>query len=595
MPRSDIHILAVAPYESMRAAMERAAEAYPEIRLRVRTGDLEEGVEAVRGAGPDNFDCIISRGGTAQLIRRITDVPVVEIPLSVYDVLRAIKLAENYTDLYAIVGFPNITETAHILCDLLQSNVDILTVHSTREAVSTLSRLARGGYRMVVCDMVTHTAARQMGLDAFLITSGEESLRAALEQALTVSAGFRRMREENVFLRGAQGEREKTVVLDEQGGLYFSAPAEPSPEALEMLRQRLPAMRDGGSPRFYHNEQGVLYAVSAQAVSIGQRQYYQFRYMEEKIPLRSGRSGIRSYNKSECEHLLQDGIYGLRGFLGELDAAVDAAAATRQPVMIIGEPGTGKDQLARTLYLRGPLRDKPFVVLDCAAMNDKSWNFLLDHYSSPLNGSGNTISFRHMEAMSDARWRELLSAIWETGLSRRVRLLFAITCPEGRALPPQCHELVSSLGCITFRLPALRERSDEITSLASLYLANLNLEMGRQISGFDDRAMERLRAYPWPQNYAQLDRVLRELVLRTTGQYIQGAAVAEALRRERGLMEDSLPAALPLEGRTLEQITTDVILQTVAAHGGNRTAAARQLGISRSTLWRYLTRAEEME
>ncbi len=595
MPRSDINILAVAPYESMKAAMERVAEAYPEIRLEVYTGDLEEGVEAVRSAGPDNFDCIISRGGTAQLIRRITDVPVVEIPLSVYDVLRAIKLAENYTDLYAIVGFPNITGTAHILCDLLRSNVDILTVHDAREVASTLSRLVQGGYRMVVCDMATHTAARQMGLDAFLITSGEESLREALEQALTVSAGFRRLREENLFLRGALQETEKTVVLDGQGALYFSAPTEPAAEALKVLRQRLPALQEGSAQRFYHNEQGTLYGVSAQAVTIGQRKYYQFRYVEEKIPLRSGRNGIRSYNKSECIHLLQGGIYGLRGLLGEQEAAVDTAAATRQPVMIIGEPGTGKDQLARILYLRGPLRDKPFVVLDCAAMNDKSWNFLLDHYSSPLNGSGNTISFRHMEALSDARWRELLAAIWETGLARRVRLLFAITCPEGRALPPQCHELVSSLGCITFRLPALRDRSDEITSLASLYLASLNLETGKQISGFDDRAMERLRSYRWPQNYAQLDRVLRDLVLHTTGQYIHGAAVADALQRERGLLENTAPAALAVEGRTLEQITTDAILQAIAAHGGNRTAAARQLGISRSTLWRYLARTEDMK
>ncbi len=86
----------------------------------------------VQRMAPNSYDCIISRGGTAALIREVTDVPVVEIQLSVYDVLSAMKLAENYSSRYAIVGFPNITESAHILCDLLGSDLDILTVTAAK-------------------------------------------------------------------------------------------------------------------------------------------------------------------------------------------------------------------------------------------------------------------------------------------------------------------------------------------------------------------------------------------------------------------------------------------------------------------------------
>lgn len=103
------HILGIAPYEGMRDAMERAAEAFPGMHLDVHTGDLEQGVEIVRSMADQGYDAIVSRGGTAALIRQVTDLPVIEIQLSVYDVLRTIKLAENYSSLYAIVGFPNIT------------------------------------------------------------------------------------------------------------------------------------------------------------------------------------------------------------------------------------------------------------------------------------------------------------------------------------------------------------------------------------------------------------------------------------------------------------------------------------------------------
>ena len=116
----------------------------------------------------------------------MTDLPVVDIHISVYDVLRTMKLAENYSSLYAIVGFPSITEPAHTLCSLLDFNLDILTVNNAAEVRHTLERLQQGGYRMVVCDMVTHTIAREMGFDAFLITSGVESLHAAIDQAVNI-------------------------------------------------------------------------------------------------------------------------------------------------------------------------------------------------------------------------------------------------------------------------------------------------------------------------------------------------------------------------------------------------------------------------
>ena len=113
MVETHTRILGIAPYDGMRTAMEQAAQAYPNVELEVYTGDLEEGQAIVQRMAPNSYDCIISRGGTATLIRQVTDLPVVDIHISVYDVLRTMKLAENYTSLYAIVGFPSITEPAH--------------------------------------------------------------------------------------------------------------------------------------------------------------------------------------------------------------------------------------------------------------------------------------------------------------------------------------------------------------------------------------------------------------------------------------------------------------------------------------------------
>ena len=100
------HILGIAPYDGMQTAMERVAEEFPNIQLDAYTGDLEAGAAIVRSAQLENYDVIISRGGTADRIREVTDLPVVSIQLSVYDVLRAIKMAENYSNLYASPSRP---------------------------------------------------------------------------------------------------------------------------------------------------------------------------------------------------------------------------------------------------------------------------------------------------------------------------------------------------------------------------------------------------------------------------------------------------------------------------------------------------------
>ena len=185
-----IRILSIAPYEAMATSLIRAAEAYPGIQLEAYTGDLQAGVEIAQQLDLSQFDVIISRGGTAEMLRDVTDLPVVEIPVSLYDVLRTIKLAENYPDQTAIVGFPGVTENAHTLCNLMRFDIPIETVHHSEEVTQVLQKLRERNIHTVICDMVTHSVARSEGFQAMLITSGESSLHQALQDAESQGATF---------------------------------------------------------------------------------------------------------------------------------------------------------------------------------------------------------------------------------------------------------------------------------------------------------------------------------------------------------------------------------------------------------------------
>lgn len=594
MVKTHTRILGIAPYDGMRTAMEQAAQTYPEVELDVFTGDLEEGKAIVQQMPPNAYDCVISRGGTAALIRQVTDLPVVDIQISVYDVLRTMKLAENYTSLYAIVGFPSITEPAHTLCSLLGFNLDILTVHSASEVTHTLERLKEGGYRMVVCDMVTHTIARQMGFDAFLITSGVESLHSAIEQAVNISSWFGRLRQENLFLRSiTQGQNGRAIVMEASGAIFYSSMTEVPPALLTALQEHLREIPASGNLKFYYTENDQLYSITAQQLLMNNLQRYLFYCIPSRIPIHTNRPGLRSLNRGECEYLFANSFYSLSGAMGTQDAEIQNLSYVRQPVFICGEPGTGKEQIARYLYLHSSLSNHPFVVANCALMTDKCWDFLLNHYNSPLNTTGNTLYFQNFESIPAAWSTELLDAIDETGLARRVRLIFSCSTYENESVPAVLRNFSERLGSLNLELSPLRSRSDEIPSLASLYLSSLNLELGKQISGFEPKAIELLRQYPWPNNYTQFKNLLRSLATLTTGPYIRSSLVVELLTKERALRSShsTAPAADASGGtadRTLDEIIGDAVRQTVAAHSGNRAAAARQLGISRTTLWRYL-------
>lgn len=594
MEQSKIRILGIAPYDGMRTAMERAAEAYPQIQLDAYTGDLEAGVAIVQQTPPNTYHCVISRGGTAALIRKVTDFPVVDINISVYDVLRTMKLAQNYTSLYAIVGFPSITEPAHTLCSLLGYDLDILTVHSADEVTNTLQRLQEGGYRMVVCDMVTHTVARQLGLDAFLITSGMESLHTAFDQALSISEWYSQQRREIMLLRRiTQGQNGRAIMLNSDGTVFYASPNDPPKELLEQLRSHMAEIPTNGTLKFYYTEHDLLYSITAQVFVVDEARRYLFYCIPSRIPLHTNWAGLRSMNRGECEYLFTNSFYSLSGALGALGAEIESLSSVRQPIMISGEPGTGKEQIARHLYLHSSLVNKPLVVVNCALMNEKSWDFLLNHYSSPLNATDNTVYFQNLESIADDRVPELLAAIKETGLARRVRLIFSCACREEGIVPDVLRKFTERLGCLSLSLPPLRSRQDEIPSLASLYLSSLNLELGKQISGLEPRAIEMLRQYSWPTNYTQFKNILRTLASTTSGAYVTAAQVAELLGRERTLRRPAEPTHAEVRSdRTLDEIVTEVVQQAVAAHNGNRAAAARQLGISRTTLWRYLGRME---
>lgn len=588
-----IRVLGIAPYEGMKTLMSSVVADYPQIDLTLFVGDMEQGLEIARSNFHGDYDVVISRGGTAKMLQKNLALPVIEIDISMYDILCALKLADGLTGKTAMVSFANITSSAHLLCDLMKYNMDIYTIDSAEAVEPTLRQLQKNDYQSILCDMISNTTAKRLGLNSFLITSGVDSIRKAFDQALLLCRSQQRLRDENQFFRQLiQGQIGQTMVFDQDGNLFLSTLDDPKPELLELLRRDLPESQLGAERRITRNLGRMLYAIRARRISTGSLTYTAFFFDARKTPLSPNQVGIRFSTRPEAENAFYSSIFSFAGSISDYQQDIEHISQSTAPVMVTGEDGTGKESIVSVLYMRSPLRNAPLVSINCSLLNDKSWAFLLEHHNSPLADQGNTLYFASIDALSEERRQQLLAVLSEMDVCRRNRVIFSCVCQPGEYTSAVGSLFMDKLRCLSLYLPPLRQMAERIPALVNLSLSHLNVDLPRQIVGADPEAITLLQNFQWPHNYTQFRRVIGELAVTATGSLITAENVRQALRKERHVGAFSPcaeNAAAPLNlNRTLDEISQDVARRVVEESGGNQTVAAKRLGISRTTLWRLL-------
>ncbi|PKM54891.1 MAG: propionate catabolism operon regulatory protein PrpR [Firmicutes bacterium HGW-Firmicutes-5] len=590
-----IKALGIAPYEGMKSMMLKLATERDDIDLTVYVGDLNKGAEIAKRNFPNDFDVIISRGGTAEMIGAMTDIPLIEIQLSVYDILRAIKLAENYSDRYAVVGFSAITGSAQLLCDLLQYDLDIFTIHNMDEVQHTLLDLKNRGYRMVLCDMITNTTAKRLGLNAILITSGNESISSAFDQAVKLCKSYANIKDDKHFLEEIiRGQNHTIMVYNSEGNLVYTTFETEDQTLTETIKKEIPETFESGSHKFFKNIQDRLYSITSKVITTTRGPYAVFYFTSDYAPMARSNNGIHFSNKRDVEDHFFNSFCSVTNSMDDIKKILEFMNHGNFPIMVIGDIGSGKEQLVGTLFAQSNLSNNPLITIDCSSINDKRWGFITNHFNSPLNDNGNTLFFKNINSLTQIKQKQLLSIINETKLHKRNQVIFSCISKENEGPEVIVSDLINQLSCMTIYMPSLSERKDDIPTLSSLYLGTLNIHLAKQIIGFEPEALTLLKNYDWPHNYTQFKRILNELAVITSTPYIRTTDVASVLRKEKianihlsGEITKSVPSGIDLS-QSLHEINQEIVQIVLRESDGNQSKAAKRLAISRTTLWRYL-------
>ncbi len=588
-----IRILGIAPYEGMKQLMETVVREFPQIELTPFVGDLAQGLAIARQNFHGNYDAVISRGATARIIREALPLPVVDIEITLYDILFALKLSNALTEKAALVSYADIGDTARKLCELMGYDIDIYPLDSPQNAEAVLLRVQEQGYAVILCDAGANAIAQHLGLGSVLITSGPESIRHSFQRAVAVCVNQERLRSESRFFRELiNHQASETILLEEDGTVYLSTIANIPPELLDVLRMEMPESAAGEERRITKTIGRMIYHIRILPFARDDRRFVGFFFTSRKSPIPLAQSGIRYFTRAEAEQAYLNSVSSFAGVVRDYRQEIGQINASRAPVLIAGEDGTGKDTIAYTIFIQGPWKGNSLVCVDVSQLTDKSWEYLLEHHSSPLAGSDYVMFFYNIDVLSEERRRRFIATIKEMDVCRRNRVFFSCVCKPDESMSPTGALFANELNCLTFCIKPLRRHVKEIPTLVNILLSYLNADSPNQIRGLEEEAMELLRHYQWPYNFTQFRRVMSELAASCSGPTITAEMVRAALNRERHMSSFTQAVenyAVPLDlNRSLYEISRDVVRRVVDESDGNQTAAAKRLGISRTTLWRYL-------
>src|SRR5579864_3668311 len=315
--------------------------------------------------------------------------------------------------------------------------------------------------------------------------------------------------------------------------------------------------------------------------------------------------------REELGHRYQfDNIIGRSPAMQEIFATIERVAPTRSTVLLAGESGVGKDLIARAIHFHSPRRDHPFVKINCTALPENLMESELFGYEKgAFTGAMGTKPGKFEQADTGTVF---LDEIGDVPPSIQVKLLrvlqereferlgsnktrhidvrvIAATNQDLRAALEQGtfrEDLYYRLNVVPINIVPLRERKQDIPSLAEHFLRKYAAETGNRVDSMTPAAIAKLSEYHWPGNVRELENAIERSLVMCNGPQLDAADIKldNAPRSRTAGTEFSLPP-----GMTLDQFEQEVIREALKRAEGNKSQAARLLGLTRNALRYRLT------
>lgn len=613
-------ILFFIPYETMiEQAREVLSPEFPDIEIVLASP--RDAVTVISEQIKHGVNIVAARAVTANAIRQAKlNVTVVNIPITAFDIIRAINEAKGKGKKIAVVA-----HSAMVLgIDLLAKELDVDIRHYAMSPgddyeKSTLEAIANGA-QVIIGGALTVTAATRHGIPCALIRFGSESLLQAAREAVQIQAALEVDSAKRGFLSTILDHtRDGIITID--GNAVITAI---NPAALRMthtakktvidlplatILPQIPLDTAENPPSLISVNNNKLICNSV-PIMVNNKSFGSVITLQESSKIQQMEAMIRKEIHA-AGHYAKYHFADIIGRGPQITMTKETAAdyaKTNSNVLILGESGTGKELFAQSIH-NASLREKePFVAINCAALPAQILESeLFGYVGGAFTGAnkegkpglfeiahGGTIFLDEVTEMDYVNQGRLLRVLQEKTVVRLgsykvipvdVRVI-AATNKDLELLVQQNTfriDLFYRLNVLRLDIPPLRERKADIALYAENFLREFAADSGKTFILSND-GIQYLQEYPWPGNIRELKNLMERLAVICKTELITGTLLSR-------LLKPTAPAKKP-EQSLKEKRLTEEIKKALAAAGGNYTLAAEKLGINRSTLWRRMRRLQ---
>lgn len=640
----------IAPYRELADIFSEVCNEFNK-RIIVKIGDLEEGVKQSKELEKQGIDVIISRGGTAIAIEKeLPDIPIVRVPISGFDIIKAIYSIKKIAKKMAIIGFHPFTYGIEGLGRVLGIEIKGLTLeedwyNDSLYIKQKIEEVKKDNFNWVIGDNISVEVAKTLGMNGILIESGKEALIQSVFEAERVARVKRLELEKTKRFKSIIDFAYEGIVTVDQNGIIDNF----NPKAEKIFNKSSYQVIGESIYKIFPEDESAEVLESDQKIEGKVFNFGEIRIVANIIPIKINTETVRRvitfqdtsviqkaeqrirrrlYHKGNIAENQFEDIIGKSLIIRTLKEEAKRFSEVDSPILIYGDTGTGKELFAQSIHNYGKRKKQPFVAFNCAALPDnilesELFGYVEGAFTGARKGGkmglfelahGGTIFLDEIGEISQNTQVRLLRVLEEQkirrlGDDRVIPIDVRIITSTNKNLTKLIKEgkyredLYYRINVLNIVLPNLNERSSDIPLLVHFFIKKYKYKFGKEIKGVSAESVKILQDYDWPGNIRQLENTIERLVISVDNDdYIQPNLVQKILNSESldsKKISDKIPCNKANNGQItvslnngLDGIEREVIQKLIEKEKGNKTLVANRLGISRSTLWRKLKKID---
>jgi transcriptional regulator, propionate catabolism operon regulatory protein len=600
----------------------------------VQKVNFDDVVATAKRLEKSGTEVIISRGTLGlKIIESNLTIPVVQIPITGYDLLRTIVEAQKLGGKIGIADTSEILQGVEAIESALGITIEKYMIQSVDEVEKAVHTLVAKNINVLIGKSLFIKSVPNPNIKTVVLSSGVESIIQAIQEAKSL-----------LEVRRAEEKRTKqlqaildfiadgVIAVDEKGVITVCNPSarrilnipydrvigkriddillnSRMGKVITTGKEELNRIQDENGVKIITNRIPILHENKVFGAVCTFQELQKLQQQEQEIRKKLLHRGhVTKYN-------LENIVGKSRSYQNAIEK-VKKYAQVDSTVLLTGETGVGKEVFAHLIHSLSKRADGPFVAVNCAAipknlLESELFGYVDGAFTGARKGGKTglfelahqgTIFLDEIGELAESVQAQLLRVLQEgevmrIGDERVIPINIRVIAASNREFEDMVEEgkfradLYYRLNILDILIPPLRQRREDLPLLCSHFIKELQQNLQKKITGFDSEAMEVLQSYHWPGNIRQLRNIVERSMILSHGELITKETVLLAggkdfqeLKTKRQVLANEDKH----ENGKLQEYERDYILDVLNQVNGNKTEAAKILGIGRTTLWRKI-------